>query len=94
MRGLRLKWRNPVLNKIGSLKTWNVFSGCLCVGRDGVLLDRVSKSQPETFAKPTIKQKIVTSVIPAQAGILVELTQWIVFSNIYECLARFPPARE
>ena len=47
MRGLRRKWRNPVLNKIGSLKTWNVFSGCLCVGRDGGL-----KVQSETFAKP------------------------------------------
>ena len=39
--------------------------------------------QPETFVKPKIKQEIVTSVIPAQAGILAKLKQQFVFTIVF-----------
>ena len=50
--------------------------------------------QAEIFAKPKIKSEIVTFVIPAQAGILVNLKQHFVFTIISEYQARFLPALE
>jgi len=56
-------WRRNAMRMVEYIRN-NHFSGCLFMFR-----------QPEIFTKPKTLREISTSVIPAQAGILIELTQ-------------------